>query len=153
MEENNKNLGAVVIVGIIIAIGLIWYFVSSKVIGPYNDKILDSEEELYEATPANGYGVMVKSDSQLGDYLSGPSGMTLYTTTLSECSGDCLEAWLPYIVSAPEENAEGIVGTVKRGNAYQQTYRVLPLYYFRLDEKTGDIKGHAWEGVWFVARP
>jgi predicted lipoprotein with Yx(FWY)xxD motif len=154
MERNSKNLLVLVLLVIAVALALIWYLVSNKFINPYENIVSNSEKELYEASPLNGYGVAVKSDSKFGDYLAGPNGKTLYTTTLAECTGDCLEAWLPYIVSAPEENDEGgIIGTVKRVNAYQQTYRGAPLYYYRLDENIGDIKGHAVGGVWFAARP
>ena len=153
--NNNKNLPVVIIVVILIALGLVWFLVTKNFINPFDNAITESEQELYEATPANGYGVGVRNDTTLGEFLVGPNGMTLYSTTMSECTGDCLEAWLPYIVSAPEESGveAGVVGTVKRGNAYQQTYRGVPLYYFRLDEKAGDAKGHAWEAKWFVARP
>ena len=151
--NNNKNLPTIIVLIVIIALGLIWYLVANNFINPFENKISQSEEELYEANPANGYGVVVKNDKDLGDYLAGPNGMTLYTTTEAECTGDCLEAWLPYIVSAPEENESGVLGTVKRGNAYQQTYKELPLYYYRIDQKAGDISGHAVGGVWFVARP
>lgn len=153
--NNNKNLPLAIIVIVLIALGLVWFLVTKNFINPFDNAITESEKELYDATPENGYGVGVRNDATLGEFLVGPKGMTLYTTSMSECTGECLQAWLPYIVSAPEASAtsDDIVSTVKRGNAYQQTYRGVPLYYFRLDEKAGDAKGHAWEGKWFVARP
>jgi predicted lipoprotein with Yx(FWY)xxD motif len=122
-------------------------------ITPTDNALNKLEDELYNTTPSNGYGVMLKTDEKLGKYLAGPNGMTLYVTSEENCANECLNTWAPYIVGSPVQGESGALGTIKRGNAYQQTYNKIPLYYYRGDLEVGDIKGHNVGGIWFVTRP
>jgi predicted lipoprotein with Yx(FWY)xxD motif len=153
--ENNKRhklVWAILVFVLLLAIAISWFISrdTSLLSGGNKDATAD---EVYEVTPENGYGVSIVTDPELGSYLTGPNGLALYVTDEDTCIGSCLESWKPYIVSAPEVNSTGVVSSVPRGNAFQQTYNGEPLYFYRLDEKAGDIGGHAVGGKWFVARP
>lgn len=150
--ENKRHTGVllVLVLLIIIVAVLIWFFAKSS---PEALPVAENESsESYTLESGSGYGVQVLEDEELGTYLAGPTGMTLYATTRNECIGDCLEGWLPYMVATTEES-DGPVNSVKRANAYQQTYNGVPLYYYRLDAEEGDLKGHTMDGEWFIARP
>lgn len=99
----------------------------------------------------------------LGTYLVGPDGMTLYhftrdvTPGLSACSGACLEAWPPLLVGEGQEFSagDGVGGTLgavpREDGSLQATYRGRPLYYWQADTEPGQTTGHGVNDVWFVA--
>jgi|SRR3989344_1026947 len=155
MEKNKDTSLFIIVILIVVLVGaLFWLLVEGNFIDPSAKTYDDLEDSLnLEATPENGYGVKVANDTNLGSYLAGPNGHTLYTTTLKECGEACLQNWPPYIVSAPQDSSSGPIGVVSFGSLYQQTYNNVPLYYYIGDEEPGDINGHALNGVWFVARP
>jgi predicted lipoprotein with Yx(FWY)xxD motif len=120
-------------------VGDVWYTVSPETAG-----IVESEE--------------------LGSYLVAPWGMTLYTFTndeagVSNCTGDCAEAWPPYTVPADTrlvapEGAEGEWALIDRGEGVMQvTYNGMPLYFWQDDAQPGDTTGQGVGDVWFVAAP
>jgi len=99
-----------------------------------------------------------------GQYLVGPTGMTLYlfandTEGTSNCSGQCLENWPALTV--PEgldptavDAAGGALDVITRdGDAIQVTYNGLPLYFFIGDALPGDTNGDGVGGVWSLATP
>ena len=99
----------------------------------------------------------------LGTYLVGPEGNTLYyftrdiTPGVSVCSGGCLEAWPPLLLGEGQQltagdGVTGTLGAVPRDDGTMQvTYRGRPLYYFGSDEAAGDTNGQGVFEVWFVA--
>lgn len=99
----------------------------------------------------------------LGTYLVGPEGMTLYyftrdiTPGVSVCQGGCLEAWPPLLVGEGQSLAagDGVTGWLaaapRDDGTMQATYRGRPLYYWASDEAPGDTTGHEFNNVWFVA--
>lgn len=99
----------------------------------------------------------------LGTYLVGPDGRTLYYFTRdvapgqSVCSGGCLEAWPPLTVAegqtlAGDESVTGTLGAFARDDGTMQaTYRGRPLYYWAADTEPGQTSGQAVNDVWFVA--
>ena len=99
----------------------------------------------------------------LGTYLVGPEGNTLYyftrdiTPGVSVCSGGCLEAWPPLLLGEGQQltagdGVTGTLGAVPRDDGTMQvTYRGRPLYYFQSDEAAGDTNGQGVFEVWFVA--
>jgi len=105
----------------------------------------------------------VATSGDLGSFLTGTGGMTLYFFTkdaspgASVCDGKCAENWPPYVVKddaplTPGAGVSGVVGTFKRADgARQATYDGRPLYYFAKDTKAGDTNGQAVGDVWFVA--
>jgi predicted lipoprotein with Yx(FWY)xxD motif len=99
----------------------------------------------------------------LGTYLVGPEGMTLYyftrdvTPGQSVCVGGCLEAWPPLLVGEGQElvAGEGVSGTLgvipSEDGPGHATYRGRPLYYWVSDTEPGQTTGHGVNDVWFVA--
>jgi predicted lipoprotein with Yx(FWY)xxD motif len=99
----------------------------------------------------------------LGTYLVGPDGRTLYYFTRdvnpgqSVCSGGCLEAWPALTVAegqtlAGDESVTGTLGAFARDDGTMQAaYRGRPLYYWAADTEPGQTTGQGQGNVWFVA--
>jgi len=115
-----------------------------------------------DASPAAGQTVSV-TDTSLGPVLTDGDGRTLYLFTVDEpgvsnCTGDCLEAWPP-LLSDGAPQAEGsadasLIGTLTRADGtVQVTYAGWPLYLFAADATPGDTAGQGVNGVWFVVAP
>jgi len=97
-----------------------------------------------------GVVVGTASSANLGTFLTGPNGMTLYThagdgPTTSTCTGGCATAWPPLTTSGQPTAGVGVtgqLGTLSRPDgATQVTYGGLPLYYWQGDKKPGDVTG------------
>jgi predicted lipoprotein with Yx(FWY)xxD motif len=108
--------------------------------------------------------VVVAKNDALGDILTGPNGMTLYTFAndkdgTSACADDCAKAWPPLVVGAKDHlvagaGASGKLGTITRADKkIQVTYNGQPLYYYAKDAKPGDTTGDKVGNVWNVAKP
>jgi predicted lipoprotein with Yx(FWY)xxD motif len=103
------------------------------------------------------------TETDLGSFLIGPEGDTLYVFTRdnpnqSNCDSGCLAVWPPLLVEdgqsvQADPYASGTFGAITTPAGRQVTYNGAPLYYYAGDAKPGDTKGHLVEGVWFVARP
>jgi len=103
------------------------------------------------------------ASDDLGTYLVGPEGLTLYyftrdiTPGVSVCEGGCLEAWPPLLVGdgqqlVADDGVGGTLGAFTRGDGtIHATYRGRPLYYWQGDEAPGDTNGQEVGNVWFVA--
>ena len=103
------------------------------------------------------------ASDDLGTYLVGPTGMTLYyfvndvVPGQSTCSGGCLEAWPPLLVAEGQSlvAGDGVTGTLaaapRDDGSMQATYRGRPLYYWAADTAPGDTTGQGVNDVWFVA--
>ncbi len=113
-------------------------------------------------TPAPKPGVMLSSNSTLGNFLVDEKGMTLYffskdANGQSACVDGCLDNW-PVFYSATLEIGSGLdkadfaVITRSDGKA-QITYKGWPLYYFVNDNAAGDVNGEGVNNVWYVAKP
>jgi predicted lipoprotein with Yx(FWY)xxD motif len=125
------------------------------------------------STPASGTADPLYADASdlevsvgqgdLGSYLTGPSGHTLYVflhdaPDASNCTGGCLQTWPPLLLAAGQsvegyDGASGTFGTIDTPAGKQVTYNKAPLYYFAADAQAGDTKGNLVGNVWFVARP
>lgn len=104
-------------------------------------------------------------DATLGQYLTGPNGMTLYLFTkdtpgVSNCYDQCAVNWPPlysyYVGALPKlpAGATGKLSLVTRKDGTQQVaYNDMPLYYWIKDKKPGDTTGQNVGGVWFVVKP
>ena len=100
----------------------------------------------------------------LGTYLVGPEGLTLYyftkdvTPGQSVCFGGCLEAWPPLLVGEGRElsGGDGVTGTLgavaRDDGTMHATYRGRPLYYWQGDTAAGETNGEGVGDVWFVAQ-
>jgi predicted lipoprotein with Yx(FWY)xxD motif len=107
------------------------------------------------ASGAAGITVGTGSSASLGTYLTGPSGMALYThagdsATSSTCSGGCATAWPPLAATGQPTAGAGVtgpLGTLTRADGTMQvTYDGLPLYYWQGDTKAGDVTGNGVNG-------
>ncbi len=103
-------------------------------------------------------------DPTLGAYLVASNGMALYVFAndkpgISNCAGVCATNWPPYEVTAttPLAAASGIDGNlntiIRSDGSMQLTYNSMPLYFWHLDSKPGDVTGNGFGGVWFLAKP
>lgn len=98
--------------------------------------------------------ISLAGHSQLGNYLTDVSGMTLYVTTKTDCTGNCLTVWPPYVANGSVSAVNGRLGTAQNEDAgvLQYTWNGKFLYYYEQDKKPGDVFGHGVGGVWFVAQ-
>ncbi|MGE3618979.1 MAG: hypothetical protein AB7L84_00830 [Acidimicrobiia bacterium] len=116
--------------------------------------------ETTAAAPA-GSSVAVKSaDSDLGQILVGPDGLTVYGFTndkdgQSNCAGTCADAWPPVLVDETWTVGPGLDSAIFNAVTREDGTKQLvagrwPLYYFSGDATPGDLKGQNSGGVWFV---
>ncbi len=111
------------------------------------------------AAPAPDAAVKI-SQTELGDVLSDPNGMTLYLFTQDEggaptCTGGCAQAWPPLLVDgdivAPEGVDPALLSTVEHPDGGMQLkIGKWPLYFFASDTAPGDVTGQGSGDVWFV---
>lgn len=108
--------------------------------------------------------LMLATSPSLGQFLVDANGMTLYmfakdTRDTSNCAGDCLKAWPPFLAATGQPRAEdgvdeSLIGTAPLADGSQiVTYNGMPLYYFVKDTKPGDVLGQNVNEVWFVVSP
>lgn len=104
-----------------------------------------------------GSATVGSASSDLGTFLTGPNGKTLYThagdsMNTSTCSGACLTAWPALTVASGQQpkagsGVTGTLGTFSRSDGgLQVTYNGLPLYYWQGDTKAGDTTGQGVNG-------
>ena len=108
--------------------------------------------------------VSLGGNAELGDFLVGPNGMTLYlfnndTDGTSTCYDQCATNWPPLLVGEGEEVSTqpglvGEVGTTERTDGtVQVTFNGMPLYYWAQDAAPGDSTGQGVGDVWWVVKP
>jgi predicted lipoprotein with Yx(FWY)xxD motif len=124
------------------------------------EEMASTEEAMGEMTPT----LSLSSSEELGDFLVGPDGMTVYLFTndtpgVSNCSGDCATNWPPLTVGEEEtptlaEGVPGMVNAITREDGTRQVvYNGWPLYYWAQDTAPGDTTGQGVGEVWFVVSP
>lgn len=118
-----------------------------------------------DETPADGASATVSvAETDLGEVLVGPDGLTLYTfdndtpgSGESACNEGCIAAWPALTVDGEPTAGEGVtgeLGTITRADGDTQvTYNGAPLYYYVQDQAPGDTTGDGVGGVWHVATP
>ncbi len=108
--------------------------------------------------------ISVGSTDELGEFLIGENGLTLYMFTRdpldeSVCFDSCAERWPPLLVESADDVtvADGILGEFGAvpytEDTMIATYNGLPLYYWQRDEAPGDTLGQAVGDVWWVIDP
>jgi len=108
--------------------------------------------------------VALGGNDELGPFLVGPDGMTLYlftndTTGVTNCYDECAVRWPPLLVPAGMQPTagEGVTGTLgvteRTDGTSQVTYNGMPLYYWINDVVSGDATGQNVGEVWFVVAP
>jgi predicted lipoprotein with Yx(FWY)xxD motif len=106
---------------------------------------------------AGSVTVGTASSGNLGTFLTGPNGKTLYihagdSANTSTCTGSCITAWPALTVTAGQQPVAGTgvtgqLGTFARTDSGTQvTYNGLPLYYWQGDTKAGDVTGQGIGG-------
>jgi predicted lipoprotein with Yx(FWY)xxD motif len=110
------------------------------------------------------YTVAVSDNDELGDFLVGNNGMTLYMFTqdeenVSNCTDQCTANWPPLVVHEGEVPVagHGVVGELnvieRDDGTFQVTYNGMPLYFWVNDGAPGDTNGQGVGDVWFVVPP
>ncbi len=108
--------------------------------------------------------VKLGSSTDLGSFLVGPEGMTLYLYTadtpgVSNCYDQCATNWPPLLVQEGEmptldAGIPGMLGVVTRtDDTYQVAFNGMPLYYWKNDAAVGDTTGQGVGDVWWVVKP
>jgi len=104
--------------------------------------------------------LQVAKAGDLGEILTGPNGMTLYTFAndkqagKSMCNGQCAENWPPLQPAANAPAPKAPLSIITRDDGGKQyAYKDKPLYYWKNDKKAGDTTGHKVRDIWFVAQP
>jgi predicted lipoprotein with Yx(FWY)xxD motif len=105
------------------------------------------------------------TDSDYGRILASGRGRALYLFTAdqgkaSNCAGDCVPAWPPYIVKRRPVAGPGVkagkIGTTTRSDGtLQATYAGHPVYFYEGDNEPGEVLCQAvneFGGYWYVIR-
>ncbi len=103
-------------------------------------------------------------NAELGDFLVGANGMTLYMFTsdemgVSACYDQCAENWPPLLVDSTESLTvePGLIGefgtTERTDGSLQVMYNGMPLYYWIQDAAPGDSTGQNVRDAWYVLKP
>ncbi len=98
-----------------------------------------------------------RTDPRVGQYLTDGNGMTLYVfgkeSGKSTCYDACAKTWVPYKsdgekLTGPEELTKRINVYTRTDGSNQYAYGQTPLYYYKDDQKPGDINGWNKEAGW-----
>lgn len=100
----------------------------------------------------------------LGTFLVGPNGMTLYSfppdpINNSVCYNACAENWPPLYVDSADslsaaDSIPGTLSVIERADGQLQVaYNGIALYYWARDKEPGDTTGHRVGRVWWVVPP
>lgn len=148
-----RNISTFIVIAIVLIVvfGIFWLTgigFSGSAGGGIAPQTTDGGDVAIKDINAVTLGVHVEE----GEYLVGPSGLTLYTTP-GECGESCFIQWLPYI--AEEGVQQGDLGTIYNSDFgfYHYSWKGEVLYYFFEDSVPGDIGGNGKGGVWSLARP
>ena len=111
---------------------------------------------------ANNYTINTATNKTMGTYLVNQTGFTLYYFAKdmpgnSTCTGSCVTLWPPFYaknVTVPIGlNATDFTSIARKDAMNQTTFKGWPLYHYSKDMKSGDVKGQAFKGIWFVVNP
>lgn len=130
-----------------------------------DDSTTETTEEMTDdgstTTAAEDMSGVRVAESDLGEILVGPDGLTLYVFTpdtdgTSTCYDACADLWPPVpadveISSALDESMFG--ATARDDGSEQLTVNGMPLYWYTPDQSPGDTMGQAFNDVWFVVDP
>jgi predicted lipoprotein with Yx(FWY)xxD motif len=117
------------------------------------------------ALSAAAYGVSLAADAMpgaikmgAGGMLTDAKGMTLYTwdndkeANKSSCTGMCLMNWPSMKAEAADKDMGDWKVITRDDGSKQWAYKGKPLYYFRMDAKSGDTTGDGRGMVWHIAK-
>lgn len=116
-----------------------------------------------DTEPAAAPATVSTATGDLGTYLVGPDGRTLYLFvkdggTKSTCYGECATAWPPLLTTdtpkAAGDAKAGLLGITNREDGTAEvTYAGHPLYYYAGDAEPGDTTGQGSRDAWYVLAP
>jgi predicted lipoprotein with Yx(FWY)xxD motif len=141
-------------------VGKVWFVVS-----PAGNEAAAAPTMAPAAAANSEIMLNTAKDDKLGTFLVDGKGMTLYLFTKdtpgkSNCAGDCLVKWPPFVATDVKQIKVGTgVDASKLGLADLPdgkkivTYKGMPLYYWVKDTKPGDTTGQNVGNVWFVVAP
>lgn len=117
----------------------------------------DSGAQAEGGSESTAEGVHV-ADSDLGEILVGPEGLSLYVFTAdgegtSACTDACAQAWppLPADVAIGSDLDQSMFGSITRDDGSEQlTVNGMPLYYYASDTGPGDTAGQGLNDAWYV---
>ena len=107
----------------------------------------------YAALAAEEYGEFKTEKTSVGNVLTSPKGMTLYTydkdtNGMSECTGSCAKTWLP-VHAKKSDKPVGDLTIIKRSDGtLQWADKGKPLYTYVKDKKAGEVNGNGMGGTW-----
>jgi len=151
---------------VILALALAACGSSSAKDDPVAPATANAEVASTQAAAASPRGPKIKVvGSDYGRILSNGRGRALYVFTAdhgkgSNCSGDCANAWPPYIVKSKPVAGPGakedLIGTTRRSDGrLQATYAGHPVYFYVSDNEPGEVLCQAaseFGGYWYVLR-
>lgn len=94
----------------------------------------------------------------VGTVLTDSKGMTLYTLKSDEngqssCYDRCATSWPPLWAEPGDRPTGNFSITMRKDGTRQWAYNGKPLYLWQRDKRPGDVTGHDYGDVWYVARP
>lgn len=116
------------------------------------------------ATLLGGTAVLAANDGPLktmktsvGEVLTTPKGMTLYTfdkdtVGVSNCYGECAQYWPPLMADKGATPIGELTLVTRTDGTKQWAQNGKALYTFAQDQQPGDVKGDNSKNVWHVVR-
>ena len=94
-----------------------------------------------------------------GGVLVAASGMTLYTfdadkanSGKSVCNGPCAGLWPPLAAVTNDQPASPYSVVMRDDGSRQLAYKGRPVYFYKVDQKSGDWLGDNFKDVWHVVK-
>lgn len=103
--------------------------------------------------------VLTTHHTKMGTVISNVAGHSVYIFTGRSCTGRCTRTWIPLMATGKLEVARSsglnprLMGRVRRGRAFQLTYKHHALYLFSRDRKAGEVQGEGEQqfgGYWYL---
>jgi predicted lipoprotein with Yx(FWY)xxD motif len=156
-----------VIAIIVLLVGIVGYLVTQNVpqkgadqtSAPYQVSAQGSQQTAIPTTQdytSSSTIVAVSTPEKGYVYYDATSKKAIYTydkdtKDKSNCTGQCLVNWPPFIVGDAAGSLPEGFSTFKRDDGgMQYTYNGMPLYYYIKDKNPGDVTGDGVGGVWHL---
>ena len=106
---------------------------------------------------AEDYGPLKVQKTSMGNVLTDPKGMTLYTfdkdtSGKSNCNGECAEYWPPVNAKADAKPVGDLTVITRDDGTKQWADGGKPLYTYVKDKQPGDVTGDKVNNVWHVVK-
>ncbi len=139
-SQKAKLLTIIVVVALILGIGYVFYK-NSRTEKPVDNTLVGVD-----------YSILGVKYDDLGPYFVHAQSLQVLYTTTADCTGTCLENWIPY--EATDMVALGNIFTEERedNSALQYTWKGERLYTYTKDTWEYTL-GDGVGGVWNIARP